>query len=96
MTEEGGATRSAEPSSIAPATPTTLLPTWRVLWLVARLSLLRTWGRLGNVWRRRPRADGRSAPGRSAPGRSATGRKTVGGKMYVIVTDRGHCERKWL
>jgi ABC-2 type transport system permease protein len=49
------------------------LTNWRVLTLIARLSLLRSYNRLGNVWRRKSKT----------PERSATGRKATGGKLLL-------------
>jgi ABC-2 type transport system permease protein len=49
------------------------LSSWRVLLLIARLSLQRSFNRLGNIWRRKAK------PGE----RSATGRKATGGKLLL-------------
>jgi ABC-2 type transport system permease protein len=74
------------------------LSTGRVLWLVARLSLRRSYNRLGNVWRRKPKSGEASATGPSVTGpnvagpsvagpsvrtRNATGRKETGGKLLL-------------
>jgi ABC-2 type transport system permease protein len=80
---------SANPTEVTPRE----LSTGRVLWLVARLSLRRSYNRIGNVWRRKSKSGERRVTGPSViepsvtsqnvTGRSATGRKETGGKILL-------------